>query len=487
VSRLAFPLSLFLAIACGCGLNSSSRSQLDRAMALMNQARYADASATLESLHSKNPSDSRVSILLAQANLGQANLEMLDLANQVMSSQPPSPVIELSSPPDCPTGAIHDIQGADARCLVYRVIQLLPRPDEPHVIRARDVLRAAFPDPKTTDGEINFLAAYVELASALARVKAFLVPNAFGGSQDAKFTYFVHHAKAFLDELQQGLLRARYSYRKVSKFVANLDGKPLIKVGDQELVFSEDIGIPTLLRFAASVVHESADSVDSQLSAATGSALGGIGSGFVSVLQALDVGQFGGAAGNDLEVMWKFEPVINSALNSVADSIDKTGRFDLFSLTWSDPPRLFAGLVTAADAAWNGETPAPLRGYLQSTQGAWDELEALREGWTDWVNLGLAPAQRDSLTAFLSFERKNDPRLGSFPAELTMPNLKAWQVGFTAGLSDALAAYLTGTVPNPPELTADQAKIGWDLLQRSQDWAATNLWTQQTSERSASH
>ena len=325
----------------GCSLFQSARSRTDRAVSLMNHGNYSAAVSLLEQEHGNHPDDHHVTVLLAQAHLGSAKLEMLELADHVMSGQARSGAIELKARPDCPAGPIKDVHDSDAGCILLRILTELPAADDPHVLRARDLLRAAYPDPVHTSTDINFLAAFVEFSSALARTRAFIIKGQIQGPQDIQISAFIHQSKGLLDELQQGLKRARYSYGKVSRFVANLDGKPLIEIGGQKLVFNEDIGVPALLRFMAAVLHESADQIDSQLNTASAGALGNLGSGFVSVLQSLDLANFGGETGQMLVSTLHFESAIGAALSSVADGVEKDEHFDVFSQAWKDPPRIF--------------------------------------------------------------------------------------------------------------------------------------------------
>jgi hypothetical protein len=463
-------LALGLGLAA-CSAIQSARSRTDRAVALMNREDYADALALLEPEHAAHPSDNHVTVLLAQAHLGAARLEMLELADHVMSGRFTGGEVELSMHADCPTGPIRSVRESDARCIFFRILRELPPADDPHVLRARDLLRAAYPDAPHTPTDINFLAAFVELSSALSRVKAFLLQGAFDQPTEAKFTFVIHNAKILLDELQQGLKRARYSYGKVSRFVATL--------GHQKLVFSEDIGVPALLRFGADVLRESKEEIDSQLNGAFAGALGNVGSGFVEVLRSLDVAQFAGSGEGSLQTAFMFESAINTLLKAVADNMESASPVNVFEVAWSNPPRIFSHLSEAATRTWESESPAPLKEYLAATQSDWDELERLRYGWENWVNAELTPDQRDGLLSYLRMRHQLDPRLSGLPAQLTSENLRRWQTGFTAALEDALLAVLDGTDPFVPKLDPGQTADGRALLQASLDWINRNLWVSQ--------
>ena len=72
---------------------------------------------------------------------------------------------------------------------------------------------------------------------------------------------------------------------------------------------------------------------------------------------------------------------------------------------------------------------------------------------------------------YLTLCRQSDPRLVGIPSPTTTENLRSWQIGFVAGLKDALVTVFANTSLDPAQLAEGQ-----DLLTRSVDWVNRNLW-----------
>jgi hypothetical protein len=403
---------------------------------------------------------------------------MLDFVNQVMGAQPPQSTLDVAVMPNCGSDPIKELGGTDLRCLFYRILERLPEPDDPGFLKAQTLLRETYPDATSTPTETNFLIAFVELGSGLARVKAFLQPLDTSGTDGANkaFKLSVHHLKRFFTELQNGLIRMRYSYQKVSQFVVQQDGKPLVEVGNQKLVFSEELGVPAILRFLGAVIHENAVSVDGQLNEVARDAIYQLGRGTLETLRALDLASFQGDGFDDLQVMFQFESGIEELFAQLADSIEQKQTFDIFEMAWNDPPRILAKFADSARKSWNEENLTYLQNYYLVTQNQWVELQRLEADWPFWFQNELDQSQRDGLLLFLQRAHREDPRLSGFSGEVTLESLKNWQTAFVTGMISALKQALDGHAPEIPNLNAQAALDGILLLQRTQDWVNQNLW-----------
>ena len=241
-------LSAFGVIACTA--NRSERSETDRAMKSMDQGNYSQAKQEIQAQLDSHPGDPKLMVLLAEADLGLAGIQLLDFLQTVSEGQAVSTDLDLITMPPCDSGKLEKLKEADIRCIMLRVIQHLPDPDDPNFSEARDLLERAYPDAKVAPLEVNFLSSIVDLGSALGRAKILLQKTAWFRDNQVKsmdrenFHFAVHHLKNELQELTDGFKRARYSYAKISHFVVSMDGKPVIKIGNKELAFGEDIDLP---------------------------------------------------------------------------------------------------------------------------------------------------------------------------------------------------------------------------------------------------
>ena len=320
-------LSAFGVIACTA--NRSERSEIDRAVKSMDQGNYPQAKEEIQAQLNNHPGDPKLMVLLAEADLGLAGIQLLDFLQTVSEGQAVSTDLDLLTMPPCDSGKLEKLKEADIRCIMLRVIQHLPDPDDPNFSEARDLLEKAYPDAKVAPLEVNFLSSIVDLGSALGRAKILLQKTAWFRDNQVKtmdrenFHFAVHHLKNELQELTDGFKRARYSYAKISHFVVSMDGKPVIKIGNKELAsMGEDIDLPTILRFAKDVVVSYRDNIDGQLNISLSESLSKMAPATMAVFgQRLDPDFLPGVFyDNMLSPSVAFEQAINDIFDEAQDT-----------------------------------------------------------------------------------------------------------------------------------------------------------------------
>ena len=456
---------------------------MDRANKAMDERNYAQAKSILQEEVAKNPDDPRVKVLLAQADLGLSGFAIMDFIQSVSREQTPDSDIDLAIMPKCDSGPIKKLQGADIRCVVLRVVEHLPDPDDANFAEARQLLRDAYTDPRKTPQDVNFLSAIVELGSALTRGRKLLERSAWlkdnkGRDVDRQnFTFVVHHLKRFVEELQFGFKRVRYSYRKLRQYVVNLDGKPVVKIGDSELVFSEDLNGPSLLRFAAEVIAQYKESVDEQMNDGLEHVMENLPPGLVHILWHLDDIFLSDFYGRLFGTDFRFHSAITKLIGQALGDREKDPDFDMLELIWKHPPKILAALPGDVKQAWNSEVPDALLSYAHDTQNQWDEFRSLSDEWTAWTNANMTHEGNDALRDYLFTLRSVDPRVQVPPESPDIDQMRKWQASMIAVARDAGMKILEGKVPGIPQFADDQKLWGIDLLGRTLDWFDRNFWT----------
>ena len=90
VLRLILPF-LSAAFLSGCSGPLPAAASLERASALMNLRKYTEAIDLLEPQLRLHPDDKGTGLLLAEARLGKADFELLNIAARVFRCQSPTP------------------------------------------------------------------------------------------------------------------------------------------------------------------------------------------------------------------------------------------------------------------------------------------------------------------------------------------------------------------------------------------------------------
>ncbi|MGZ3708975.1 MAG: hypothetical protein ACXWPM_09385, partial [Bdellovibrionota bacterium] len=416
-----------LAMTLGaCAPGAEIQQGLDSARRALDQRRYSDAELILNDLHAKNPGRSDVSLLLAEAELGLANLGILDLINRVLGQQDmdaeagvdgysdPANVNALINSPDslinsyffswsCPGKPIADPKSNDKQgCLALRLMKAIPAFEEPRLIRARNLLKEAFPDRAQTSSDVNFLVAYVNLLSALSRVKLAIRPAYFtkvlaSDLSTAKWGEIFSQLKNLRLEGLTFLDRARASYKKMKEFLGHIYGQPVIQVGEHTLVFGPSTDYSDFYDFALKLVYDQRREINAMIQTilvqkvqTSFARMQGVA---IRAMKNRPVEQFK----KEYPDVWDFyqgfvtstpETWIGSVLDqSSAPLLDPNAPAP--SVNWVEfvgdhPPHLFEELRAGILASWDQERDEPLHDALARASDRFLELTAITDAWSAW-------------------------------------------------------------------------------------------------------
>lgn len=212
----------WLLSSCAVGLSEQSR--IDHAYGLLNRRAFSEAVATLEQDLVEHPANPTFSVLLAHAHLGASGFELIRFLSDLSEDQEGIPELGIARMPDCAAEKLATIRRTRLHCVLIRLIKRMPEADDPHVARARVLLREAYPDAALAPEDVNFLSAFVEIGSAISRLRPNAVEN---------------HAlplETIQSELRHGIVRARHSYRRIGRYIADLESVDL----------EEDLGVARL-------------------------------------------------------------------------------------------------------------------------------------------------------------------------------------------------------------------------------------------------
>ncbi|MBI3542320.1 MAG: hypothetical protein HY075_03460 [Deltaproteobacteria bacterium] len=301
--------------------------------------------------------------------------------------------------------------------------------------KARAVLRADFAEPAKAATDVNFLAAFVELGSAFARLKVLLKRSLVLEIQtdaslrpaDLPFELVIHHLKRFFTELTNGFTRARYSYGKVSKFVVGYQGKPLVKIQNHTFVFSEEIGLTSIARFALDVLHDNSYTVNYDINHFIQQNLQGMGAGVVRVLHVLDRVQFQEGFTDRLRIAFHFQTAFSRLLGRLADDPGSFAQVDVFTLLIGTPPAILRELGHSFQKSWDEEDGAHLRRYLETTKGQWNQLNGLLVDWEEWSKTKLTGDQQAAILAYVKTLQSEYPDVFAAPVHLDSDSLRDYQ------------------------------------------------------------
>lgn len=474
VSALVFAALAVALGLVGCSNRQARQARLDRALHEMNQRHYENAIRLLEEQHALDPGDTQVALYLAESHLGMAGLELLKFADEVLGDQRNQMLSrsDIVFDPDCGGDRIEKFDSTSWRCLIQRIYVRLPDPDQYHLASARTILRSAFPDPKRAGIEVNFLCTFVEWSSALSRLKFFVkelkrkdLRNLDLEQARRSFGYLVYHFKYFLRESMQGFRRAKHSYGKISRYVKTFEGMPLIRVGERELVFNEDLDLPIILDFLAMVIRDQSETMNARLAYALADVLS-------EALSDLDSRFMRGVGSTILNSAWRFDSVIANILEGIGHSVAANQPVRLLSAVWTNPPSILQGFDTAVAEAWENESPLPLERYAHSTQFAWRELGAITQGWESWISNTLSGEKKEQLLRWFKERATLDARLSAPPQALGSPEFSRWMSGFIDGVMEGLQAVLSDaeSSPDAPQFHELERVEGLRLIERTRAW-----------------
>lgn len=465
-----------------CSGNRSSQSNLDRIKDLMNHGRYFQAIGLLEREQQLDPKNQGIGLLLAEAHLGAAGFELFELASAVFGRQN-SVRLNLIVEPDCSLDQISQVGGFDIRCLVYRVMKHIPDIESYHFVRAKELLRKYYPEPTQSPVDVNFLSALVELSSAIGRVRKMISIDLVNEvisrpGEDRPFVAFeiiAHQLKRFLDELIKGFKRATHSYQKVSNHLKTIDGRPIVKIGNNYLIFDENLDISRILYFFGSVVHEYGDDIDDELNELVSEEISKLGPGVLRFLRQMDLLTFRGEGSQMVRTWFDFSGHISSFLNQSAEEIHEDTQINLFEFVWSSPPQIFKNFSQSISESWDTEDATLLRKYFKDTEEQWKLLDLLSHQWTNWLEDSLDKSQRTAISDYFEFMKTIGEGIDLPPARRNSHELFLWQDRSVVKMSGHLNKIFKGEVEDI-DLDPDQVREGRALLELTTYWISTNLW-----------
>lgn len=246
---------VFTLCACGAPSEPTLEQQERRLIQMIDARRFSDAILMIEE-RSPPEAQARFQPYLAQAYLGRSGFLPMEFAARVLDAQ--SGAVELTDRliPNCAREQLDPSSPLDPRCVLWRLFRHLPAHDAPDFARARELLRAQFPDPKTTSSGYNALAGIVELASLLSATRDALL---LAQAQDLSAPLSDETTRALLADVhaaagyaQAALTRAKWvPYFNLSRQLTGLEHDPLLRGGPINWEYVENTGIPLVIRLSS--------------------------------------------------------------------------------------------------------------------------------------------------------------------------------------------------------------------------------------------
>ncbi len=248
-------LTAILPVLLACApQGANERRQTDRVIQLLDEKRYDAAIHYLE-LDVPVSERDRLAPYLAQAYLGRSGFEPLEFAYQILAEQRDAEAQSLRSLiPDCDPAALSGVSRVPVRCIVWRVFAHVPDHASPDFARARAILRAKFPEPRTAPAGYNALAGIVEAVSLLSAFKNALrhyeaLDAATATTEDIRGVF--ERVGVVAEYSAQLLRRSRaMPYLGISKKLSGFEQAWLLGGMDANLDYVEETGLPLLIQLA---------------------------------------------------------------------------------------------------------------------------------------------------------------------------------------------------------------------------------------------
>jgi hypothetical protein len=402
---------LLLLLLSSCSLNQTDEAKKDRSMALLNQRKYAQSVDELEASLRANPNDRSTALLLAMAHIGHADAEMLQLFSAVLGKQE-HPAPALLAKVKCNDEPWDSLKDESIACVASRILRQVPDELNGDVARSQQLLRQYYGNPKVTSADVNFFAAYVETYRLLNRFNALASP-ATGArfdelhldntkfddisspefeKADSLFGYLVRELKTMGDEFMQVYKRLKYSYSKLAKYTASIDGKPLVSYKGHVLIFDEDMSVSRIARFAITVLEDEEGKADDRLNANVSGILARSMPQLVRVAQRLRYVSGPTMAWNRISTAFRFERLFKDFLKGLSGGLGRGPSADLsgWMVTevekagnemWEHPPGIFGDFLNAMKDSWDSESLRALSAYHKASAPEWEELSAICRLW----------------------------------------------------------------------------------------------------------
>jgi hypothetical protein len=366
----------------------------DRILKQMNSRDYLGAIQTIETFETSHGSaDPRISFLLVQAHLGAAGFELLSSTARVLSEQAErgdsdTKAIELLGKTDCREGAMPKLAEQDLRCVLGRVLRQLPDAEHPHWLQAQKLLRKRFSDVRATSSEVNFLAGIVEAGSFLKRWEL-MGRRVLAREKDPDFDFYLRNLKRSTEELMELLRRIRYSYSKIRTFVVQYDGRSLLKINQNQLLFDENLSLSSLGVFLEQVVLQIISERKGEIDQTIYHYLGLVSDEFYYWLVTLGlVEDFARLRDiNSPSHALRYETLFRGIMDVLRGEAETpTGDSTTWmQVLWHEPPILIQTLLSAIRYSWNEENSEYFVQYLKDYGPAWMETRSLLLSWLDFM------------------------------------------------------------------------------------------------------
>lgn len=537
------PSILFVLVALtglsACSLNKTDESQKDRSMALLNQRKYDQSVGELEDKLRANPNDRSTALLLSMAHIGSANAEMLQLFSAVLGRQG-KPAPSVLAKIQCDDEAWDSLKDKNLACVASRILRQTPEELNPDMGRAQQLLRQYYANPKLTEADVNFLSAYVELYRFLNRFRYLTGPRVGAEFRnlslnakkiedvrtpefekaDRLFALVVRELKSMGDEFMQVFRRLKYSYSKLAKYTASIDGKPILQYKRHVLVFDEDMSVARLARFVITVLNDEQGKADEKLdqhasnlgtttvrvpSAAPKDKQGKVDeklnqhfSGILSraaprlmqLARELKYATPSNLAWDKISTSFAFEKLLKDFLGSLGETAGRapsadltvwmTNEIDLASdAMWENPPGLFGEFVKAMRESWDTESLRALSAYHRASAPEWEELSAILQLWSKVRDNGEDRFEGNRMMTALVDRRERDREYLKFPSTVTAESMDQWIRDFVTEAGRYEQDYELGKFSSdlqPP--SAERRELVHEAWSRTRAWLERNVLIQ---------
>lgn len=447
---------LLLFVLSACSLNQTDEAKKDRSMALLNQRKYERSVDELENALRANPNDHSTALLLAMAHIGRANAEMLQLFSAVLGKQenPPPALLARVKCNDEPWDSLKDESLA---CVASRILRQVPDQLNPDVARSQQLLRQYYDNPKITSADVNFFAAYVELYRLLNRFNALSSPATAARfddlhldnakfdditspefeKADSLFGYVVRELKTMGDEFMQVYKRLKYSYSKLAKYTASIDGKPIVSYKDHVLIFDEDMSVARIAHFAITVLEDEEGKTDERLNANVSGLLARAMPEMERMAQRLRYVSGPTLAWERISTAFHFEKLFKDFLKGLSGGIGRGPSADLSgwmvdevekagNVLWEHPPGIFGDFLNAMKDSWDSESLRALSAYHKASAPEWEELSAICRLWGEVRDKGADRFEGRRMVKDLVSRRERDREYLKFPENPDARSVNVW-------------------------------------------------------------
>jgi hypothetical protein len=477
---LNLSLSLLFMVLITVGCARSDRAVQEQAQAKIDQRQYSEAIVLLEKEIPNHEGDAQaLKTQLAYAYLGRSGVELLQLADNMKIFKSfkdmkltPEQMQRVCTQVDVGIGGIFigDI------CLPVIHFTYFPESDQPDFMHALALFTEIYPEPSTTNSDINLLLAVVDLASSIKNYEHLLTPPDVKPGIDGTIsrqdkivtlTHLMKYMKRSVDSLFLGVNRLMFSYGKIRRFFDKYKDKPLLRLGNHTYYLTDRLSADDFFQF---ILLSGKDALKTQEDRAKAN-------------KNLPIHSYSEALEDALSALqWKvnlqessIRDAISHFLSAGAEwvpdhlSLDSTQSFNFDLLQVKDMPKFLQDLIGATRDSWKQENATMLFDEMDNLNYQLQTLNFINSSWTYfWQNLD--DPTRLGLKANASHYRDQIPVVVIDPSHPNVNALKTWHLTAIRSLS-ALSEQMTRDYPNDSTL-----KTLPDLVNETSDWISTNLW-----------